>query len=205
MITIVDYGTGNYRSIANMLRRIGYESVLSGDPGEISRAGKLVLPGVGAFDTAMRRLEELGLAEVLHRRVREEGIPILGICLGMQLFSRGSEEGRMAGLGWIAGEVVRFRPEQSSERLRVPHMGWNYAVPARETKLLAGTREDARYYFVHAYHLRMDRDEEVLSTTTHGYPFVSGVEAGNVMGVQFHPEKSHTFGMQVLKNFVERY
>jgi len=205
VITIVDYGTGNYRSIANMLRRIGHESVLSGDPEEISRASRLVLPGVGAFDTAMRRLTELGLVEVLHRKVREEGTPILGICLGMQLFSRGSEEGRMAGLGWIAGEVVRFRPEQSDERLRVPHMGWNYAVPARETRLLADTREDARYYFVHSYHLRMEGDDEVLSMTTYGYPFVSGVEAGNVMGVQFHPEKSHTFGMQVLKNFVERY
>jgi imidazole glycerol-phosphate synthase subunit HisH len=205
MITVVDYGTGNLASIANMLKRIGCASLITSDANEIGRASKLILPGVGAFDTGMRNLGALGLTEVLHRKARDERVPVLGICLGMQLFVSGSEEGDLPGLGWIDGQVVKFNPDLSNETLKVPHMNWNRIDTVKESKLFADMYEDSRFYFVHSYHVQLSHEEDLLATTTYGYPFASALEKENIAGVQFHPEKSHKFGMKLLKNFAEMY
>ena len=204
MITVVDYGTGNLASIANMLKKIGCASAITSDAKEIGRATKLILPGVGAFDTGMRNLHALGLTEMLNRKAQEERVPVLGICLGMQLFVSSSEEGDLPGLGWIDGRVVKFKSELA-EGLKVPHMSWNHIDAVKESKLFAGMYEDPRFYFVHSYHVQLDREEDLLATTTYGYPFASAVEKENIAGVQFHPEKSHKFGMKLLRNFAEMY
>lgn len=205
MITIVDYGTGNLSSIANMLKRVGCPSVITSDASQIAEAKKLILPGVGAFDTGMRNLHELGLVAILDRKAREERVPILGICLGMQLFVSGSEEGDLAGLGWIDGRVLKFKPDASDKNLKVPHMGWNQIEQAKESKLFQEADSEQRYYFVHSYYVRPSHDEDVLAKTSYGSAFASALERENIAGVQFHPEKSHKFGMKLLKNFAEMY
>jgi len=205
MITIVDYGTGNLRSIANMLRHIGVDCVIAGDPGAIARAGKLILPGVGKYDFGMAALNERGLREVLNRRVLEDGVPVLGICLGAQLLTRGSEEGSLPGLGWIAADTRRFDPAATTQKgLRVPHMGWTDTAFRPESRL-AQELEDPRFYYVHSYKIVADRAEDELAHADHGGRFAAGVERGNVLGVQFHPEKSHAFGMKLLENFARAY
>lgn len=204
MIAIVDYGMGNVASIRNMLKRIGAEGIITQDPETIGKADKLVLPGVGAFDTGMRHIQELGLRAILDTMVIEKKVPVLGICLGMQLMTRWSEEGELPGLGWLAAKTVgfRFRPEEI-HKLRIPHMGWNIVKPVHQNSLFSGMDPDGGYYFVHSYHVVCDREEDVLSISFHGHPFVSAVECGNVLGTQFHPEKSHVHGMKLLRNFVE--
>lgn len=200
VITIIDYGVGNLRSIQNMLRYLGIDSKITSDLGKIARAGKLILPGVGKFDYGMTELRTRGMIEVLNRRVLEDGTPLLGICLGAQLLTRSSEEGELPGLGWIKGRTKRFDATKFDlASLRVPHMGWadtNFS----DHPIAAGLNE-ARFYFVHSYHLETDEPQDVLCTTHYGYDFVAGVAHDNVVGVQFHPEKSHRFGMRVLQNF----
>lgn len=203
MIAIVDYGMGNVGSIRNMLIRIGAEAVVTSDPGALAAAERLILPGVGSFDRAVESLERLGLTEVLHDLVLQRGRLVLGICLGMQLLGRGSEEGGRPGLGWIAANTVRFRFEGEHAGLKVPHMGWNTLVPSRPSALLGDLGPAPRFYFVHSYHVRCDREEDVLATANYGFPFHAAVGRGNILGTQFHPEKSHRFGLRVLKNFVE--
>lgn len=198
-VTIVDYGMGNLGSIRNMLRRIGVSCVISGDAAVIAKANRVILPGVGAFDAAMRQIDQRGLREVLDRKALTERVPTLGICLGMQLTTRGSEEGRLPGLGWVDAEVRRFRPVPG---LKIPHMGWNRTTVARESALTKGLPDDARFYFVHSYYVTTDRPWNSVLTSRHGIQFDAAIEAGNVYGAQFHPEKSHRFGMQVLANFV---
>lgn len=204
MIAIVDYGVGNSGSIANMLSRIGAEGLITSDPATISAAHKLILPGVGAFDEAMGNLHRSGLIPTINRRVHEYNIPILGICLGMQLFSKRSEEGKIPGLGWLDAETVRFRLDQAHSHLKVPHMGWNSIKVLRHNPLLEDSNEDFRYYFVHSYHFRCAREENVLAVTQHGEVFHSAVIQGNIYGTQFHPEKSHKFGLRLLDNFVRK-
>lgn len=203
MIVVVDYGMGNVGSVVNMLRKVGADAEATGDVSAVARASKLVLPGVGAFDAAMTRLRERELVSVLNRRVLEEGVPILGICLGMQVMTESSEEGSEAGLGWFAGGTQRFRFDDPVQRLRVPHMGWNVVRPARPTPLFDGMYEEPRFYFVHSYHVICRNDEDVMLTTEYGYRFVSGISRGNIYGVQFHPEKSHKFGMHLVRRFAE--
>jgi imidazole glycerol-phosphate synthase subunit HisH len=203
MITIVDYGVGNLGSIRNMLKKLGVESVVTSEPGQIAQAAKLILPGVGAFDTGMRNLARLGLLEPLHRQVRERRRPVLGICLGMQLMARRSEEGEEAGLGWVDAEVVRFEPAALTG-LKVPHMGWNVVHAAKPSALLADMEGEQRFYFVHSYHMRCSDPADVLLRASYGTEFDAGIEHENVAGVQFHPEKSHRFGLRLLKNFAER-
>jgi imidazole glycerol-phosphate synthase subunit HisH len=205
VIVVVDYGMGNLGSIANMLTRIGATVTISSDPAVIETATKLILPGVGAFENGMRNLGDRGLVPVLHRRVLEQRVPILGLCLGLQLFTRRSEEGTLPGLGWIATDTVRFGGERLGAGMKVPHMGWNLLRPARPHPLFDGLDSDARFYFVHSYHLAAAPDgADTMGTTTYGYEFASAAGRDNIMGVQCHPEKSHRFGMTLFRNFVER-
>ena len=198
MITIVDYGMGNLGSIKNMFKRIGVQSVVTGDISEISRARKLVLPGVGAFDHAMNIINNNGLREILNRKVLVEKVPILGICLGMQLLMDSSEEGQFGGLGWIRGKVLRF---PSGLNLKVPHMGWNEVSRYKESALTTDFGMNEKFYFVHSYYVKVSREVDSLLKTDYGVKFDSGIQSENIYGVQFHPEKSHRFGMKVFTNF----
>jgi glutamine amidotransferase len=202
-IVIVDYRMGNTGSIINMLKRVGATASCSSQPSDIGRADKLILPGVGAFDHGMSHLRQLGLIEVLTRRVVTDGVPVLGICLGLQLLSKSSEEGTLAGLGWVDARTVRFAFGPGQSGLRIPHMGWNTVTPRRRDSLFRDLDEDHGFYFVHSYHLVCAREEDVLATAHYGYDFACAVQHGNILGTQFHPEKSHRFGKQLLKNFVE--
>jgi glutamine amidotransferase len=204
VITIVDYRTGNLNSIRNMLHKIGVPAEVTASPEAIGRARKLIIPGIGAFDAGMARLMESGLIPLLNQKVLVDKIPMLGICLGMQLMTRGSEEGVLPGLGWIEAATRRFnRAEDPS--LKVPHMGWNVATPAKDSPLLDQHPPEARFYFTHSYYVRCEHAEDRLLTVRHGATvFDAAFEHGNIMGVQFHPEKSHRFGMWFLKNFAER-
>lgn len=203
-VTIVDYGVGNVGSIQNMLKKVGARSTLAATPEEILAAKKLILPGVGAFDAGMDALVRLGLVDALRQKALEERIPVLGLCLGMQLMTGGSEEGTAPGLGWVKAQTVRFDAAQSPG-LKIPHMGWNVVAPAKETPMLAGYPGDARFYFVHSYYVRCeDRSDPLLRATYGATSFDAGFQHGNLIGVQFHPEKSHRYGMWLLKNFSER-
>lgn len=201
-ILVIDYGTGNVGSVLNMIRKVGGEARASGDADELSRARRLVLPGVGSFDNAARKLAELGLPDLLRSKARE-GVPLLGICLGMQLLADKSEEGVLPGLGLIPGSVRRFSFGPEWQNLKIPHMGWNRIRKRKAHPLLDGLDDNSRFYFVHSYHYQCQSEEDALLETTYGYSFTSGVQRENVMGVQFHPEKSHRYGMRLIKNFVE--
>lgn len=205
MIVIIDYGLGNLGSIANMLKKIGVPAAVSGDPAVIEQADKLILPGVGAFDQGMHNLAERGLLPLLNARVQQDRIPVLGVCLGMQLLTRRSEEGQaVAGLGWLEAETVRFRFENAAGSLKIPHMGWNTLSVCQPHPLLTGLETENRFYFVHSYHVVCARPETVVAQTHYGFDFAAVVAQANVLGVQFHPEKSHRFGMALYKNFAER-
>ena len=201
MTIIIDYGMGNLGSIANMIKKVGHKSIITSDLAEIRRATKLILPGVGAFDNGMKSLKELGLIEVLNQKILDEKTPILGICLGMQLMTKSSEEGVLNGLGWIDAETRRFE----SDTLKIPHMGWNTINHQKKSKLFDELEREKRYYFVHSYYVSSNNEKEILTTTSYGFDFVSAFERENIIGVQFHPEKSHRFGMNLMKNFVEQY
>jgi glutamine amidotransferase len=201
-VVVVDYGQGNVGSIVNMGRKAGGRFTVSADPTVIAQASKLILPGVGAFDTAMEKLHARDLVGVLNEAVLGRRVPILGICLGVQLLLQGSEEGVRPGLGWIAGRVIRFRQEAGPDALKVPHMGWNYVAPAKPDALLQELPPEPRFYFVHSYHLACDDPSDVLAWTDYGVRFASAVQRENIRGTQFHPEKSHKFGLAVLKNFL---
>lgn len=204
MIAVIDYGLGNLGSIANMLKKVGAVATVTADPAIIRQADRLILPGVGAFDTGVRNLEERGLIPVLNERVLEENIPILGVCLGMQLMGRRSEEGQLPGLGWLDATAVRFKFEGVNAHLKIPHMGWNELTICQPHPLFANLQEESRFYFVHSYHVVCADPTNVLARTTYGFDFTSAVVKGNIIGVQFHPEKSHRFGMALLRNFAER-
>jgi imidazole glycerol-phosphate synthase subunit HisH len=202
MIAIVDHGMGNLGSVYNMLRKIGADSVRTADPDELRRADKLVLAGIGAFDGAAGRLAELGLVEVLNELVLERKVPVLGVCLGMQLMAHSSEEGSQEGLGWLDADVQRFSfPVGNS--LPVPHMGWQVIQPTRTSPLFDADGEEIRFYFSHAYHLVCHDPSDIAATATYGYEFAAAVHRGNILGTQFHPEKSHVFGAEVYRRFVK--
>lgn len=198
MITIVDYGMGNLGSVLNMFKRIGVKALITSDHDEIRNAEKLLLPGVGAFDAAITRIHNTGLREILDHKAKTECIPILGICLGMQLLTRSSEEGKLPGLGWIAATSCRF-PAKAG--IKVPHMGWNVVKPTRVSSLTQDLPNESRFYFVHSYYVSVDHSEDSILKANHGVTFDAAVQHDNIYGAQFHPEKSHKFGMQLLKNF----
>lgn len=202
MIGVVDLGLGNLGSIRNMLRKIGAPCVVTSDPEEIVSAAKLILPGVGAFDTGMRRLRESGLGELLTKRALDDQVPILGICLGAQLMTRGSEEGAETGLGWFAADTRRMRFDEIPGRWPLPNIGWRDVNGRESYPLLTGYDETPRFYFVHSYYLKPDSDEITSLTTEYGFEYACGLTQGNLHCAQFHPEKSHFFGMQFLRNFV---
>jgi imidazole glycerol-phosphate synthase subunit HisH len=203
MLTIVDYGMGNLGSIVNMFRKIGVQAAVTAEPIGIERADKLLLPGVGAFDTAMTRIKQQGLLALLNKKAMVEKVPILGICLGMQLLTDSSEEGSLPGLGWIPAKTLAFKGRLDTARFKVPHMGWNIVEKHTESPLTAGFEsfEEVRFYFVHSYFVKCDDDRHSILKTTYGFCFDSGVQNGNIFGAQFHPEKSHTFGMRLFRDF----
>ncbi len=203
MITIVDYGVGNLGSIANMLKKVGTKAESSSDPDVLRKADKLILPGVGAFDAGMRKLRESGLVPVLNELVLEKRIPVLGLCLGMQLMTQKSEEGTEAGLGWFDAETVRFHFPPEQAHLKIPHMGWNTISSLHPHPLFTDFEEEARFYFVHSYHVVCHDEEITLAETEYGYSFSSILRKDNILGAQFHPEKSHKFGKKLLRNFTE--
>jgi len=204
MITIIDYKTGNLGSIQNMLKKIRVESVITSNPEEIGSASKIILPGVGSFDQGMDNLINMKLMDILNKKVLVDKIPVLGICLGMQLMTLKSEEGRLQGLGWIDADTVRFRFDDAA-KFKSPHMGWNFIRQHKESRLLKDMVTDSRFYFVHSFYVRSNNPSDILTTTEYEKEFTSSFEKENIIGVQFHPEKSHKFGMALLRNFAESY
>lgn len=203
MIAVIDYGMGNVGSIINMLKKIGVESTLTSDERVIDSADRLILPGVGSFDKGMYNLNEKGLSDIIKKNVCEYNKPLLGICLGMQLLGRSSEEGKIRGLDLIPFENVKFS-FNASLNLKIPHMGWDIITNVMEDPLSKGLDPHQRYYFVHSYHAACDYKENILMECDYGYVFTAAVKSGNIYGVQFHPEKSHKFGMALLENFARR-
>jgi glutamine amidotransferase len=205
MITIVDYGVGNLASIKNMLKKAGSDALISSQKEDIEAADKLILPGVGAFDTCAEKFQQSGLQETLNKKVLEQKTPLLGICVGMQLLMEGSDEGNLPGLGWIKGRIVRFQPEKMSAPLKIPHMGWTEVKPRNDSPLFDHMHEEPRFYFVHSFHPMPANEKDVLVYAEYGYRFAAGLEHENIMGVQFHPEKSHKFGLRLMENFITKY
>lgn len=200
-IVIVDYGMGNLNSVKRKLSRLKVNAIISSDADDIKSADKIILPGVGHFKKAMESLNSLGLIDVLNKEILVNKKPILGICLGMQLMSKKSEEGNVEGLGWIDAEIVRFRVKDSL-KFKIPHIGWNKIMISKESKLMKSIPDLSEFYFVHSYHLLAKDKNDVLNETEFEYPFVSAIEKGNIFGVQYHPEKSHDIGDVLLENFI---
>lgn len=200
-VAVIDYGMGNIGSICKMLRLVGADPVVSSDPRQLGAADKLVLPGVGHFDRAMENLTAAGLVDELRELVQTRQMPIIGVCLGMQLMCTSSEEGTQEGLGFVDARVRRFE-FTGDRRLKVPHMGWRDLEIARPSTLLTGLDDASRFYFVHSYFVDCANDSDVLARASYGNAFVAAFERGNVRGVQFHPEKSHKFGIRLFQNFV---
>lgn len=204
MTVIIDYNMGNLGSISNIIKKVGHTSTVTSDIEVIKSAKRIILPGVGAFDKAMHNLQQLQLIDILNKKVLIDKVPVLGICLGMQLLTRKSEEGSTKGLGWINADVVRFNFLEDKKQLKVPHMGWNeISIPSKHP-ILHDIGDTPRFYFVHSYHAACDNTENVLTNTSYGYDFASGIYKDNIIGVQFHPEKSHKFGMKLMQNFIEK-
>ena len=203
MIVIIDYGMGNLRSVQNKLKRLGCASEISSDPDVINSAEKLILPGVGHFATGMRRISERKLVDSLNKKVLVEKIPILGICLGMQLLGLSSEEGNVGGLGWINAKTILFRISDAEKyKFKVPHIGWNNVKIDPGSILFHGIPSEEQFYFVHSYHFETKENNLIKGITNYYYDFVSCFEKGNIFGTQFHPEKSQDAGMQMLRNFI---
>lgn len=201
MMVIVNYGLGNLGSIRNMFKKIGVESIISSEHEVISKADKLILPGVGNFGKGMYELEKTGLKDLLDNLVLKNNVPILGICLGMQLMTNDSEESDSKGLGWIPSRTLKLQFDDVS--MKVPHMGWNTVEVSNENDIIKKSDDEIRYYFVHSYYVKVDDEKHSIGKTKYGLSFDSAFRKDNIYGVQFHPEKSHRFGMELLKNFSE--
>jgi len=201
MIGIINYGMGNLGSIQNMLKKLRADSVILDEPGTLENYTKLVLPGVGAFDNGIQHLRANGWVDPLNNLVLVQKVPILGICLGMQLMTKSSEEGVEEGLGWIDAKTLRF--DSRGKNMKIPHMGWNVVKPRANDPLFESTFKELRFYHVHSYYVNLANKEEEIASTYYGESFTSAFRKENIWGVQFHPEKSHKFGMQLLKNFNE--
>jgi len=201
-VMIVDYGTGNLNSVKRSLDLLGVCSIVSSDRADIREAEKLILPGVGHFGKAMSSLKRLDLVDPLHQAVLVDKKPILGICLGMELMAERSQEGNADGLGWFDAEIVKF-DIANKQRYKVPHMGWNRIIKKKKSLLMRDVPEISEFYFVHSYHLKIGQESDVLNETEYEVTFPSAIEKENIFGVQYHPEKSHDAGLQLIKNFIE--
>lgn len=202
MIGIVNYGVGNVQAIANIYHRLNIPLVIASSPAQLLAADNIVLPGVGAFDWAMSRLNQSGMRDTLDECVLGRKKPILGICVGMQMMANRSEEGELSGLGWIDANILKFGPDRSGHGAHLPHMGWNDIHVARSHALLAGLETAAQFYFLHSYFFAPNNSSDVLASTDYSGPYASAIAGGvNILGVQFHPEKSHKWGIQLLENF----
>lgn len=199
MIVIIDYGMGNLRSVQKAFERIGIQAKISGHLDEILSADKLVLPGVGHFEQGMKNIKSRGLLEVLNTAVLKNKIPIIGICLGMQLMTEFSEEGNCNGFGWIKGKTRKFLFKDNS--LKIPHMGWNTLSILKNDSIFKQISSDSFFYFVHSFYISCDNNDNILARSTYGFDFVSSFENENIFGCQFHPEKSHDNGLHIIKNF----
>lgn len=200
MIVVIDYGMGNIGTIAAKIKKMDQSVIVSSDADDIERADKLVLPGIGSFKAAMQNFYNLGITSPLERQVIRNTIPIIGICLGMQLFTRKSEEGGYPGFGWLDAETVRLN--EADQSLRIPHMGWNTINIKKNCSLLSGIENGSRFYFSHSYQIRCFNPDDIIATTQYGYEFCSVVNHKNIYGVQFHPERSHKRGFSLLSNFI---
>ena len=203
MITIIDYGLGNILAFSNTYKRLGIPVAVARAVGDLRGATKLILPGVGAFDHAMELLRQSGMRGALDEMVISRHVPVLGVCVGMQMLAATSEEGQSLGLGWVPGRVRAFRANAQSGELALPHMGWNDVRPKPLSPLFMGLEADARFYFLHSYYFECESSSHVAAVASYGFDFSCAVAANHVHGVQFHPEKSHHFGTQLLKNFAE--
>lgn len=200
MISIIDYGMGNIGSLENMIRKAGGSSLVTSKPNEILKAEKLILPGVGNFDQAIHNIEILGIQKAINEAVMVNYTPILCICLGAQLITESSQEGNARGFGWIRGRTIRFN---ATSGLRIPHMGWNDVKVKKNSVLFRDMPDNPCFYFVHSYYIVADDEEDVLAESEYGLTFTSAIERGNIFATQFHPEKSHKYGLCLIKNFVE--
>jgi glutamine amidotransferase len=198
-IVILDYGLGNLGSVYNMLKHIDVISEISKDHAVIEEADKLILPGVGSFDHGMQNIHESKLEELLNFKVKEQKVPVLGICLGMQLLGNGSEEGDLKGLGWIDASCKKFQFDDPA--LKIPHMGWNYVYESKNHTILNDFGDNPKFYFVHSYYMKCSNPVDELLKCNYGFDFTCAVQKDNIFGFQFHPEKSHKYGMQLFKNF----
>lgn len=203
MIRIVDYGVGNIQAFMTMFKRLGIAAERAHTPADLADATRLILPGVGAFDHAMQLLNQSGLRATLETMVLGQKVPVLGICVGMQMLAAGSDEGVLPGLNWVPGRVKAFADAPASAALPMPHMGWNDLTVKPGNKLFAGADPQPRFYFLHSYYFDCADKSNVAATATYGIDFDCVVSCGNIHGVQCHPEKSHHFGAQLLKNFAE--
>jgi glutamine amidotransferase len=201
MISIIDYGMGNLRSVKKKMDRIGVKSIITSDPGEIKKSDRIILPGVGHFANAVSEIKKRGLWDLLSDQVLVERKLILGICLGMQLMAKHSEEGNTEGFGWIDAKVIRFKVSDTV-RYKVPHTGWNTLDRMKESPLFEKINLNSEFYFVHSYYVQCNDPDDILAETNYDYNFTSAFQKANILGVQFHPEKSHDAGEQLLRNFV---
>lgn len=201
MITIVDYGSGNINAITNIYDLLKTPYNIASGAQQLEKAEKIILPGVGSFDYCMAKLNNSGLKEILNKKVLEQKTPVLGICIGLHLMASGSEEGKLPGLGWIKGSVKRFDETKLQYKPKVPHMGWNTIKIQKAQELFLDVNEEQGFYFIHSFYMEVDNTENIMTRTNYGHNFVSGIIEDNIYAVQFHPEKSHSNGMKLLRNF----
>jgi imidazole glycerol-phosphate synthase subunit HisH len=204
MLVIVDYGVGNLTSVQNMFKKAGVTAIISSQKNEIENADKILLPGMGAFDNCMSRFNASGLRDAVEKKIFTGKTPVLGICVGLQMLMESSEEGALPGLGWIKGKTVAFKKEKVQLTQKIPNMGW-LDIQAKKKSALLDELAGARFYFAHSFHVQPDDESDINISADYGYEFTAGIERDNILGVQFHPEKSHRFGMQLLKNFATNY
>jgi imidazole glycerol-phosphate synthase subunit HisH len=203
MITIVDYGLGNIRAFVNVYERLNIKIRIAKTPDDLKDATKIILPGVGAFDHAMSQLNQSGMRAELEKQVNINKLPVIGICVGMQILAKSSDEGKLQGLGWIDGTVKLFDASRIPYKTRLPHMGWNTIEPVKNSPLLDGFVKDSRFYFLHSYYFACNDTEDIIATTNYGITYTSAIARDNIFGIQFHPEKSHINGIQLLHNFAK--
>lgn len=203
MISIINYGLGNIKAFSNIYKNLNISHKIVSDVKDLDGTDKIIIPGVGAFDHAMKSLNNSGMRETLDKMVLDDHLPVIGICVGMQMLARSSEEGVEKGLGWIDGVVKKFDPSKLSEKEPLPHMGWNNMILKKESRLLKNLPQEPRFYFLHSYYFECENPNDVLSTAKYGEEFACVINYRNIYGIQCHPEKSHSNGIQILKNFGE--